>query len=677
MGPIRKFFKSAIFFKEPEVKKKFILRETKEEKRLFEEKSKDDNNGKNDKNGKKTVSSQYEGKNNSYIPKKIKNSEFLLKNKNSNNNFKKENKIEQQNEAQKRNAKNNPGEKPAEKTTASTQQGDISKDLKTNLEYIKDAYTLPDNGDLILREFDIIVGEKAVQAFMIFFDGMIDRKIIDDNILQPLMLLSHVRKIGMKDNNGNNGSKNSGDTGGAASKTGDKGIGPNPNRDVDKNSQITTDTEDLTILLIRRQLLNHHQIKESNKFQDIIDEVNFGGCGIFVNGINSAFAADVKGWEHRTVSRPNTELVIRGPQEGFNEILRVNTGLIRKILKDEKLVAENILLGKRSKTPCSMMYIKDLANEDLVKEVRRRLKSINVDYLTDSGELEQLIEDDTFLPNPQILATERPDRVATMLTLGKVAIVLNGNPFVLVVPTALPELVKSAEDSYIRFPYTYLIKVIRIMGMSMALLLPGLYVAITSYHHEMIPTDLLIAIANSREKVPFPSVVEILLMELAFELIREAGIRIPGPIGSTLGIIGALILGQAAVAANIVSPILIIIVAVTGIGSFAVPNFSMAFAFRILRFAYIFLGALAGFLGITFGIFLHGLFMVNAKSFGVPIMAPIAPRTSDSLLNYFIRVPIWKEEKRPDYVNPKKVWQQEKISRGWTKEETDKDGNNE
>jgi len=197
------------------------------------------------------------------------------------------------------------------------------------------------------------------------------------------------------------------------------------------------------------------------------------------------------------------------------------------------------------------------------------------------------------------------------------------------------------------------------------LLLPGVYVAITNYHQEMIPTDLLLAIEASRERVPFPSVVEILIMEISFELIREAGIRIPGPIGPTLGIIGALILGQAAVAANVVSPILIIIVAVTGIGSFAIPNFSLAFAFRVLRFFYIFLGATAGFLGITTGLYFQWMWLVSVKSFGVPFLAPFAPKTSGGFVDEIYRAPIWKMEERPDYVNPKDRRKQPRISRRW------------
>lgn len=499
----------------------------------------------------------------------------------------------------------------------------ISKKLTENIDYMKKKYSIPDNGDIVLREFEVVAKDKTIPACMIFFDGMTDRNVINNHILQPLMLLSNIETEGKEEDLGE---------------------------------------------YIKKHLMTHNQIKITSKMSDIIDEVNFGGCGVFIDGIDTAFACDVKGWEHRGIDRPNTELVIRGPQEGFSEQLRANTALIRKILKDEDLIAESIPVGRRSKTPCSLMYIKDIANDSLVEEAKKRLKGIKVDYIFDSGELEQFLEDNPFMTTPQIVATERPDRVASMLTEGKVAVVMSGSPFVLVMPTTNNDLLHSPEDSYIRFPYANLLRSVRVVAIFMSLLLPGLYVAITNFHHEMIPTDLLLAIEASRERVPFPSVVEILIMEFAFELIREAGIRIPGPIGPTLGIIGALILGQAAVAANIVSPILIIVVAVTGIGSFAIPSFGLGFAFRILRFGYIFLAAMAGFLGITFGLFIHGIWLCSAKSFGVPFMAPFGPKTNSGFVDQFLRGPIWTQEKRPDFLNVKDEEKQPKISRQWAED---------
>jgi spore germination protein KA len=496
----------------------------------------------------------------------------------------------------------------------------INRMLRNNLDYIKKRFSVPTNSDVMIREFDVIVGKKAIPAFMVYYDGMVDRDVVNNDILMPLMLLS--------------------------------------------NLDIKSDDARVDVY-IRTHLLTHNQIKEVEMFDQVLGEVNFGGCGIFVDGLTTAFTADVKGFEHRTVERPNTEMVIQGPQEGFTETIRVNTALIRKKLKDESLIVEDTTVGERSKTPCAMLYIKDLANDSLVAEVRRRLESIKVDYVHDSGEIEQFIEDNTYITSPQMVSTERPDRVASMLTEGRVAVIVHGSPFALVMPITAFELIHSPEDSYVRVPYANLLRGIRTIAILVALLLPGLYMAITNFHQEMIPTGLLLSLEAAREKVPFPSIVEILIMEVSFELIREAGIRIPGTIGPTLGIIGALILGQAAVAASIVSPILIIIVAVTGLGSFAIPTYSYAYSFRILRFGYIGLGYAAGFLGLGLGVFLQGMVLVSSKSFGVPFFAPFAPRTTGGLGDTLLKKPVWKQERRPDYLNPKDDIRQPKISRGW------------
>lgn len=508
---------------------------------------------------------------------------------------------------------------------------EINKNLHINMEYIKSVYNIPANSDVLLREFDISVNGKIIHAFMVFIDGMVDRNIINRSILQPLMVMSNLE---------------------------------------------VKNFEDHIVSYIYKQLIPQNQISMVTEFQKIIDGVNFGGCGIFIDGLDVALIADVKGWEHRTVDRPNTELVLRGPQEGFTEVLRVNTALIRKILKDENLIVESLEVGKRNKMPCAVMYIKDIANDSLVDEVKKRLKSLDIAYIFDSGELEQLIEDFSFIPATQMLSTERPDRTAALLAEGKVAILVHNSPFALVVPATLMEQLHSAEDAYVRFPYANLLRLTRVLGVLLSLLLPAFYLAITNYHQEMIPTDLLLAIAASRERVPFPSIIEILIMEIAFELIREAGIRIPGPIGPTLGIIGALILGQAAVAANIVSPILIVVVAVTGIGSFAIPSFSLALGFRMLRFAYIFLAGLAGFLGISLGLFLHGLLLVSTKSFGVPFMAPIGPKTREGLAGVVLREPIWSQEERTEYTSPKDIYKQPPVVREWQNKVPGKEDNN-
>lgn len=503
----------------------------------------------------------------------------------------------------------------------------ISDDIQLNKKVIMTVYEIPDNSDLVYREFNITVNDKTLKAFLVFIDGMTDRTVISDNIMQPLMLLS--------------------------------------------NLDIKEKVKDVGEFIYNR-LIPFNQVKTEKKYRDVVSGVNFGGCAVFVEGVEYAYLADTKKWEHRGVDAPKSETVIRGSQEAFNEQLRANTALLRKILKDKDLMIKNVTIGERSNTPCAVLYIKDIANDSLVKEVLKRIKSIKLDYIFDSGELEQLIEDNTFLSAPQIFATERPDKVATMLAKGNVAVILDGSPFVLVMPATITEFLHTTEDTNIRFPYVNFIRIIRIIGIAIALLLPGLYISVTNYHQEMIPTNLLFAIEASRENVPFPSVIEILLMEFSFELIREAGIRIPGAIGSTIGIVGGLILGQAAVTANLVSPIMIIIVAITALGSFSVPSFSMSFSVRIIRFAYILLGAVAGFLGIALGLVLNLLLLASSKSFGVPFLTPFGPVTNGKYADKLTRKPVWKQENRPDYLNTKDIKSQPKISRGWTVGKTGK-----
>ncbi len=497
----------------------------------------------------------------------------------------------------------------------------ITDDLDFNLKVIKQTYKIPNNSDLVNREFNITVKDKVLKGFIVFIDGMTDRTSVSHSILQPLMLLS--------------------------------------------NLDIREEVKDIGEFIYNR-LLPFNQITKVDNYRELIRNINFGGCAVFIEGLDYAYAADVKSWEHRGVAPPRSETVIRGPQEAFNEQIRANTALIRKILKDKDLMVEGTTIGKRSNTPCAVMYIKDIANESLVQEVLKRVNNIDVDYIFDTGELEQLIEDSTFISAPQIFATERPDRVAMMLAQGNIAVAMDGSPFVLVMPATVTEFLHTTEDNNIRYPYVNFIRIIRIIGVIIALLLPGLYIAVTNFHQEMIPTNLLFAIEASRENVPFPSVVELLLMEFSFELIREAGIRIPGAIGSTIGIVGGLILGQAAVSANLVSPIMIIIVAITALGSFAIPSFSMSFSIRLIRFAYIILGASAGFLGVALGLTINALILAGSRSFGVPFLVPFGPKTKGTYSDKLSRKPIWKQESRPDYLNTKDIKNQPKISRSWT-----------
>ena len=394
-------------------------------------------------------------------------------------------------------------------------------------------------------------------------------------------------------------------------------------------------------------------------------KVNSGFSALFIDTLNVAFCIEARDIKSRAISAPQNESVIKGSQEGFIENIRVNTSLVRKIVNNENLIIEEVNVGKISKTKVAILYMKNITNDDLVAEIKYRINNLDIDYLTSSGQLEQLIQDNKLSPFPQILATERPDRVSNALLLGKVAIIINGTPFALVVPAIFIDFIAAPEDENLNSIFSNFLRLIRCIAIFFALFLPGFYVAITNFHQELIPSELLFAISSSREAIPFPVIFEIILMEVSFELIREAGLRISSSFSTTVGIIGALILGDAAVSANIVSPILIIIVAFTGICSFSVPDFSLGFALRIFRFMYIILGYMAGFLGIAFGAFIQFLLLNNLNSFGVSYFTPFLPITklfTDS--GVFIK-PFWKREKRNSYLNTKRPTQEKEISMKW------------
>lgn len=281
------------------------------------------------------------------------------------------------------------------------------------------------------------------------------------------------------------------------------------------------------------------------------------------------------------------------------------------------------------------------------------------------GQLEQLIQDNGNIAFPQVIATERSDKAANHILEGRVVVIVNGSPYVLIMPGVFLDFLSSPEDMNLKHQFSNLLKIVRIFSTIITLLLPGLYIAIINYHTELLPTELLFTIAAARNTVPFPTILEILIMEVSFELLREAGLRVPTPFGSTIGIIGALILGEAAVSANLVSPILIIIVAITGICSFSIPDFSLSFSFRVFRFLYIILGYLCGLLGIASGLFIQIGILANLNSFGVPYLSSYSPNIfSNSVSSYFIR-PIWKRERRPNFLNTKKTFAEEKISMKW------------
>lgn len=521
--------------------------------------------------------------------------------------------------------------------------------LSVNLEFLKVKYNTLINSDIIVREFTLNARNKQYNAFLIYIDGMVDTKVINDFVLEPLMLRN---RANVYDGN--------------ETKVVSEAISNNITvRKVKKFNLVD---------YIYNSLVPQNAVKKKTSFNDILADINIGNCLLFIDTIDIAFSIDAKGFKQRSVDSPKNETVIRGAQEAFTEAIRTNTSMIRRYVSNENLVIESINVGKVTKTSCAVCYMKDIANDYLVAEVKYRLNNLDVDSIISSGQLEQLIEDNSKCSLPQMLSTERPDKAANHILSGRVVVVVNGSPYVLIMPCVFVDFLSSAEDPNLKFQYTNLLKFVRLIAFFITLLLPGLYVAITNFHQEIIPTELLFAIVASRESIPFPIIVEILAMEISFELIREASLRVPSPIGTTIGIIGALILGQAAVEASIVSPILIIIIAITGITSFAIPDFYLSFHLRIVRFLYTIAGFLAGFLGIGIVLFGHLILLCSLKSFGVSYLAPYIPSTGKNNKSYFMP-PFWNREKRPDFLNTKRPKKEERISMKWKYQVGGKHGN--
>ena len=530
-------------------------------------------------------------------------------------------------------------------TTKDVEPQKIFTEIDKNLDFLKYKYNALICNDVIIREFSLLAQNIEYKAFVMYIDGMVDSPVINEFILSPLMMRNRANIFDDKQKKFVSEEKI------------DNVTLKNFKKSKEKN----------LVDFIYNSLIPQNSVDKVTDFSDVYSAINMGNCMLFVDSLDTAFNLDVKGFKQRNIDSPSNEVVVRGSQEAFVENIRTNTSMIRRLVNNENLVIETLTVGQITKTQVSIGYIKSLANEDLVAEVRYRINNLSVDYLISSGQLEQLIQDSPESLFPQMVATERPDKVSNYLLEGRVVIVINGSPYVLVAPGVFVDFITSPEDLNLKYQFSNMQKLIRLLAIFLSLLLPGMYIAITNYHQELIPTELLFTIAAARESVPFPTFVEILLMEISFELIREAGLRVPTPLGSTIGIVGALILGEAAVSASLVSPVLIIIIAITGICSFSIPDFSLNFTFRIYRFIYIILGYVAGFLGISVVLFIQLVIMCKLKSFGSPYINPyILNKNKRSISSYFIP-PIWKRERTSVFLHAQKKFSQKKISMVWRK----------
>lgn len=497
----------------------------------------------------------------------------------------------------------------------------LSTSLEENITAITGVMGV-DNVDVIVRKFIIGTKPEPTPAAIIYIDGLANTTVQQFSIIQPLLYLGNLRK---------------------------------------DEAEITPEN---LANYIRYCLISTPNSSEATTRQDVINKIITGDTAILVEGLTQAIVIDTKSWEHRGVSDPKTESSVRGPHEAFTETIRVNTALIRRRIRSPHLRIDMMRIGRRSHTDVAVIWIDGITNPNYVHEVKKRLNAVDVDILPYEGMLEEYIEDNPFSPFPQVQITERPDRVAAAISEGRVAILIDGNPMAQIVPTTFSTYFQTGEDYTERWMYASLLRILRLFSLINSSLLPALYIAITNYHQEMLPTPLALAFAAARENVPLPAFIEALIMVLALELVREAGLRLPSPVGSTVGIVGALLLGEAAVSANLASPILVIVVALSGLSSFILPQYSQGLVLRFLVYPFILLSAGWGLFGMTAGIMVVIIHLSNLTSLGVPYLEPLW-RPTQAFRDTFLRVPMWLMQKRPGFLRPRDQLRQRLKIRTW------------
>ncbi|MCI5517284.1 spore germination protein [Roseburia sp. MUC/MUC-530-WT-4D] len=377
-----------------------------------------------------------------------------------------------------------------------------------------------------------------------------------------------------------------------------------------------------------------------------------GDAILFVDGYPKALKISDKGYPNMGVTEADSEKVIRGSNEGFADSIKVNTALIRKRVRSTKVKVKEMRPGVRSHTNVNLVYMEDLAYPEIIAEVEKRLNRYEIDGVLDSGVIEQLAEEKWYSPFPQFQTTQRPDRAAMAILEGRVVVLSDNSPVALILPTDYNSFIKTSDDYYNRWEVATFGRILRYIASFFAMTFPGLYLAVTNFHTQVLPTTLLLSFQAARQGVPFPAVFEVLLMEISFELLREAGVRLPGAMGNTIGIVGGLIIGQAAVEANLVSPIVVIIVAFTALCSFAIPNEEFAFSFRILKFAFIAVCAWLGYFGFLISLLMVLIHLSHLTSFGIPYLMPfVGPELTgyEDQRDFLWRFPLRKITKRPIY----------------------------
>lgn len=457
--------------------------------------------------------------------------------------------------------------------------------------------------DFIMREI-ALSNKSNTNILIVYIEGMIDVKLLNENVLEPIM---------------------------------------DEKASLYFNQDYSQKENDINIL--KRNVLTCSEIEEINDFNKTVKKILAGTIILFIDDSNTALSINLIGVRVRAISEPLTDAVIRGPREGFTELLNTNKTMIRRKIKNANLKFEDITIGQQTETTVTICYIKGITNEEIIETLRNRLNQIDTDAILESGYLEEFIEDSPYSIFPTVGSYEKPDVVCAKLLEGRVAILCDGTPFVLTVPYLLVESIQTAEDYYVKPAVATFSRILRIIGVLIAINLPAMYLALISYHQEVIPFKLLLTMISSREKVPYSAFAESIFMLLTFEILRESGIRMPRPAGSTVSFVGALVLGQSAVQAGLVSTPMVIVTAITAISGFI--SSSLLGAIPLLRLGLLVVANFSGLLGIMVANILILIHLSSIRSVGVPYLSPFSPFSGSDLKDTVVRVPLWAMITRP------------------------------
>ena len=490
--------------------------------------------------------------------------------------------------------------------------GKLGADFDANVKWFEDIFT--DCMDVIKREYP--VGDNSLpRIYTIYVDSMADQRFISDHVVQNFILTM---------------------------------------RDRDIASTIPINKREIYEVL-KDIGITSPDISETDNLDDLVTFILSGDAVVLIEGNPKGIVVASRGFPNRGINQADTEVVVQGSKEAFSEVFRFNTCLIRRRIRDTALKVKQSRVGRRTQTDIALMYLEGIAREQILTDVEERLKNIDIDGILDSGYIEQLIEDDWKSPFPQCQVTERPDTAAAAILEGRIVIIVDNSPFVLIVPTTMNTFFQSVEDYSQRFEIMSFTRVLRFIGGFLAVCLPALYIVISTHHPSMLPMFLMLNFASASQGVPLPAVGELILMDLAFEMLKEAGIRLPGAMGGAIGVVGGLIMGQAAVEAGLVSPIVVIVIAITSIAGFSIPHTSLVNGFRLVKYLLIILSAALGLFGFWIGMILIIIHLASLKSFGIPYLFPFAAGEVTGNKDYMdslFRPPFFMMKKRPIFANP-------------------------